>query len=222
MSSGTDDRPASRRNRRDAEATRTMLLSAAKRLLLDHQAETLSTRQIASTAGVNQALIYRYFGSKRALLDEAAANLIPRSLFRSAALADLPRILLEHTLRPATADGEPANPPALAAFLAASHYPSVRQAVREGMIANFTTELAGRLDGPEPELRAELLAASLAGIAFLREQINTPALSAADPKMLGRFFEMMSKPLFDSHVIDDDLCCRRTRSADPCHCCSLP
>jgi|GEM_PF-7113274 len=200
MSSGTDDRPANRRNRRDAEATRTILLAAAKRLLLDHQAETLSTRRIASTAGVNQALIYRYFGSKHALLDEAAATLIPRSLFRSAALADLPRILLEHTLRPATADGEPAIPPALAAFLAASHHPSIRQAVREGMIANFTTELASRLDGPEPELRAELLAASLAGIAFLRDQIRTPALSAADPKMLGKFFEMMAKPLFDSHV----------------------
>jgi AcrR family transcriptional regulator len=174
-----------------------MLLAAAKRLLLDHAAETVSTRQIAASAGVNQGLIYRYFGSKAALLDEAAATHIPLSLLRGVALADLPRILLDQTLRPATEDGESAHPPALAAFLAATHYPAVRQAVREGLIRNFTTEVANRLGGPQPQLRAELLAALLSGVALLREHIGTPALSSVDQQTLTTYVDALGKQLLD-------------------------
>jgi AcrR family transcriptional regulator len=87
---GTDvaQRP---RRRRDAVATRCALLAAAR-------------RQIAERGfRVNQALVYRYFGSKEKLITEAAggavsADTLPdRDLFR-APLGDLPHLLLDRAL----------------------------------------------------------------------------------------------------------------------------
>jgi len=54
--------------------TRTELLKAAAQVFSQHGFRGSTTRRIAETAGVNEVTLFRYFGSKEALLQEAIAN----------------------------------------------------------------------------------------------------------------------------------------------------
>ena len=51
--------------------TRTAILDAAARVFSQHGFRGSTTRRIASAAAVNEVTIFRYFGSKAALLEEA-------------------------------------------------------------------------------------------------------------------------------------------------------
>jgi AcrR family transcriptional regulator len=54
--------------------TRTELLKAAAAVFAQHGSRGSTTRRIAEAAGVNEVTLFRYFGSKEALLQEAIAN----------------------------------------------------------------------------------------------------------------------------------------------------
>lgn len=54
--------------------TRTELLNAAALVFSQHGFRGSTTRRIADAAGVNEVTLFRYFGSKEALLQEAIAN----------------------------------------------------------------------------------------------------------------------------------------------------
>lgn len=54
--------------------TRTELLNAATAVFSQHGFRGSTTRRIADAAGVNEVTLFRYFGSKEALLQEAIAN----------------------------------------------------------------------------------------------------------------------------------------------------
>ncbi len=54
--------------------TRTELLNAAAAVFSQHGFRGSTTRRIADAAGVNEVTLFRYFGSKEALLQEAIAN----------------------------------------------------------------------------------------------------------------------------------------------------
>jgi Transcriptional regulator len=78
------------RRPRDARATRALLLAAALRRFTQDGYDTTTVRQIAEDAGVNVALISRYFGSKEGLF-EACLELAGEEL--QAAEATRPRCL---------------------------------------------------------------------------------------------------------------------------------
>lgn len=54
--------------------TRTELLKAAAAVFAQHGSRGSTTRRIADEAGVNEVTLFRYFGSKDALLQEAIAS----------------------------------------------------------------------------------------------------------------------------------------------------
>ena len=56
------------RRRRDKEATKQALLSAAGRVFAERGYDAATTREVAQQAGVNEQLIQRYFGGKEGLL----------------------------------------------------------------------------------------------------------------------------------------------------------
>ena len=60
--------------RRDADATRAALLTAARDLFAERGFEQTTVRDIAARAGVNQALLFRYFGSKDGLFHATMAG----------------------------------------------------------------------------------------------------------------------------------------------------
>lgn len=189
MSTGPTTRP----RRRDAAATRDALLNAARALMVDRGVEGTSTREVAAAAGVNQALVYRYFGSKEKLFAEAACGHpeSPVDIIETTPLHDLPRVLLTRVLDVVMAEeaGE------LYRLVAAANDQAVRAVLRERIESAFATRLAARLDGPDAALRAELFAAVLVGVGFLRHKVGSRAMSTADRETLVAQVELMVAPL---------------------------
>jgi AcrR family transcriptional regulator len=181
--------------RRDAAATRESLLSAARSLIARDGVAAVSTRDIAAAAGANQALVYRYFGSKEALLLEALEQTEPDSTIADTPLADLSHTLLRRAIDP-EAPAE-ARASSMTALVAGASTELVRVIARDRIHAGFTTQLAGRLAGADAELRAELLAAVVAGVASLRNQIGTRAISGADLDVLAAYVGRMVAPLLE-------------------------
>ncbi|MET1071367.1 MAG: TetR family transcriptional regulator [Umezawaea sp.] len=179
--------------RRDAAATRAALLAAARELMAKHGVKGTSTRDVAAAAGVNQALVYRYFGSKEKLFAEVVKDGAEgaESEIATTPLADLPHVLLTRALAHV---GEPGTG-SLSALVTAANDDTVRAHIRERIQSGFGARLAPRLEGPDVELRAELLAALITGIGFLRGKIGTPAISAADQELLGHYVDLMCAPL---------------------------
>jgi AcrR family transcriptional regulator len=191
-------RRAPQPRRRDAAATRHALLVAAREQIAEHGFSGTSTRDVAAAAGVNQALVYRYFGSKEKLFAEAVgadapADVMPASTIAGAPLADLPRILLEQALDMHASAGDRAS--SLATLVFGANDAALRALIRERIEAGFSARLAERLDGPDAALRAELLAALITGITVLREKVGTRALSEADRQAVGTWVELMAAPL---------------------------
>ncbi len=191
---GTDvaQRP---RRRRDAVATRRALLAAARRQIAEHGFTGTTTRDVAAAAGVNQALVYRYFGSKEKLLAEAAGGAAPsdaepdRDLVR-APLADLPHLLLDRAL-----DASSERASSLATLVTGANDATLRALIRGRIESGFGDLVARRLDGPDAAVRAEMLAALITGIVVLRQKIGTPALAEADRRALGAWVDLMAAPL---------------------------
>jgi len=57
------------RSHAGVEETRAKILAAARELFECNGTRGTTTREVAETAGVNEATLFRHFGSKRALLD---------------------------------------------------------------------------------------------------------------------------------------------------------
>jgi AcrR family transcriptional regulator len=181
-----------RARRRDAVATREALLNAARTLLSEHGVEGTSTRDVAALAGVNQALVYRYFGSKEKLFAEAAGRGLDAAdtMTADTPLADLPRELLDRAL-----DVGAEHPSHLSGLVTAANDDMIRAVVRERIERAFDEQLAPRLSGADRELRAELLAAVITGIAVLRGKVGTRALTAADRDAIAGYVDRIAATL---------------------------
>lgn len=163
--------------RRDREATRAKLLEVARLRFAREGYDGTSVRDIARDSGVDPTLIFRYFGSKKRLFDEATATgevpadllggppeeLVARML-RSVVFQDWSRYGGEHPL---------------VAMLRSSAHEDTRQRIREEVCGTYVQALEELVDGPDKELRAELLSAWLVGIGILRSVVATPALATA-------------------------------------------
>jgi AcrR family transcriptional regulator len=163
----------------DSQASREALLGAGRALFDEVGFEQATTREIGERAGVDPALIARYFGSKEGLF--------------LAALAERPS--------EAKKDPEDFEPKALLAFMLErweerGHGPVsralaspqlsddvralVRDVIGKRLVVPLADELADR-GAPDPELRAEILVALALGVALTRANGTLPALAGAKP-----------------------------------------
>jgi AcrR family transcriptional regulator len=191
-----DTAPPAGPRRRDAAATREALLTATRELIAERGIAGISTRDIAARAGANQALVYRYFGSKDALLLKTVEDAWPETDrdIADVPLPELPHVLLRRAVEVAPDTGRRVS--SLASLVTGSDDDIARGIIAERIHAGYTTQLAGRLGGADAALRAELLAALITGIAVLREKIGTEALVDADLDALGAHVDRMAAALF--------------------------
>ncbi|MCX6463822.1 MAG: TetR family transcriptional regulator [Pseudonocardiales bacterium] len=174
---------------RNAAATRGALLTAARELFAAGGFERTTVRAVAERAGVNQALLFRYFGNKEALFAEAVTELALRPLREGPPETLLPRILA------ALLDGDGAPTSMFFAVLrsdgaaAEEVHARVGAAYRDAFAA-----LAARrdpdADPADAHLRADLVMAWLLGLAQLRPGGDGAAaaahvLRAADALLAG-------------------------------------
>jgi len=158
---------------RDAAATRQALLDAARELFTGKGFDRTTVRDIAALAGVNQALLFRYFGSKEELLGRVLAE--PGA----ALLADVPRErLLGELLRRVLSSG-PGKDSML--MLAMTGPGPAAETLRREVSEPYTEALAALTDEPDARVRAELTLAWVLGLSLTMNMPGGSALAEADP-----------------------------------------
>jgi AcrR family transcriptional regulator len=172
---------------RDAGRTRQSLLDAAAELFTSEGYDRTTVRAIAERAGVNQALLFRYFGNKEALFARVLAAQALEVLHGGP-----PEELLERTLRSILAPADPGGAARSGLFdsaLRSAGSSEVVDALRDELGAAYTAEFAGIAsadgsDDPDARLRAELLLGWLLGVNFLRNVLRSEAIRDADPDVV--------------------------------------
>jgi AcrR family transcriptional regulator len=158
----------------DARASRQALLDAAVALFDERGYEAVTVREIGERAGVDAALIARYFGSKEGLYLAALQEREDRS-----SLPSDPARALEHMLGRAEDRGSgPIGLAMVSPMPTAAMREQVREILRRHVVEPIAGELAAR-GTPGAELRAELLVAMSVGVSLIRGGGTLPALDAA-------------------------------------------
>ncbi|GEJ98635.1 MULTISPECIES: TetR family transcriptional regulator [unclassified Streptomyces] len=162
--------------RRDAEATRTAILKAARYLLARHAHADITLRAVAERAGVSPPLILKYFGNKDALFARVMSFDTDADDLLDAPLEELGRHMVRHVL--ASQRDRGADPLLRIAF--APLHGDHGEVLRANFRAQVTGRLAARLTGPDPGLRAELAVAGLLGLGVMYGVARGPHLRGTD------------------------------------------
>ncbi len=169
--------PPSGERRRSARVTRRRLLEAARDLFAERGYEGTTVRSIAALAGVNQALLFRYFGSKRGLLTEVVA-LGGLEQVR----ATPPEELFETALRSMlTQSAEGAEDRSLEVYLRSVGRGDEAAGTLRELGEEYQSALAGLSGAPDAVLRADLAMAWLLGIGLMRTVVAREPLAGAEP-----------------------------------------
>ncbi|WP_159944164.1 MULTISPECIES: TetR/AcrR family transcriptional regulator [unclassified Nocardiopsis] len=167
---------------RGREATRARILASAKELFTNEGYGSVSSRMIASHAGVNVALINRYFGAKRGLLSEILRE---DGVFPGLIEGDpdsLTRRLAEHAVSRLHGEGT-----ALQRALDHSAGDPDLQAVYQGRITTAMIDpLAAYLGRDGARAHASLVAAVMLGLTRVRLVEGATALRALERERLTR------------------------------------
>lgn len=162
-SPGTPEAAPGAVQRRDAEATKAAILRAARHLMARHAHTDITLKAVADRAGVSAPLILKYFGNKDALFARVMSFETDAAALLDAPLAELGPHMVRHLLLGQTERGAD---PVLRIVFAPLHGEQ-----GDTLRANFRTQvsdrLAGRLDGPDAGLRAELAVGTLLGLGVM-------------------------------------------------------
>jgi AcrR family transcriptional regulator len=159
------------RKRRDAAQTRQNLLDVARNRFARHGYAATTVREIADEAGVNVALISRYFKSKeglfRACLTHAASDV--REEPTAATPAQIAARLAQRL------SGPPGDRRQLDAFLLLIRSSGDERIddLRRSILLGLSEKLGGDL------LRAQLVLAAAVGISLLRAALDLEPLASA-------------------------------------------
>ncbi|QKW26208.1 TetR/AcrR family transcriptional regulator [Streptomyces seoulensis] len=161
--------------RRDAEATRTAILTAARYLLARQGHTGITLKAIAERAGVSPPLILKYFGSKDALFARVMSFEADAAGLFDAPLDELGAHMVRHVL---SGQRDRGADPILRIVFAPLHGER-GDVLRANFRTQVTERLAERLTGPDAALRAELAVGVLLGLSAMYGIARGPRLRAS-------------------------------------------
>ncbi|MEV4113814.1 TetR family transcriptional regulator [Nonomuraea sp. NPDC049695] len=166
--------------------TRDEIISAAAAAFTAIGYEAVSVRKVAADAGVDPALVRRFYGGKEQLFS-AVVNSAFGPEQAVTMLLDGPRGKLGERLAAYVLDllGDVQQPgPLLGLMRSAATSDHAAALIREFLANDMLGKLTQQLGVDQPELRAALAAGHLVGIAITRYAVRVDALVAADPDEL--------------------------------------
>jgi AcrR family transcriptional regulator len=169
------DEPPPRRSRADQRReTEARILAAARARFAESGYERTTIRAVAAAAGVDPGLVMHYFGSKAGLFARAAAAGGPWLTGETP-----PEVLAQllDRLRGSLRE-EPTE--SLAVLRSMLTHPEAAREVRGSMNAQ-KDRMGAALPGPDADLRAAVISATLVGVAVARHLLELDALRDADP-----------------------------------------
>jgi AcrR family transcriptional regulator len=170
---------------RNAAATRAAILDSARRHFARESYETVGLREIAGDAGIDPALVGRYFGNKEKLFKEAVRGddqHIMQGVARDDLAAHFTSLILDE-------EGEDsadhtAKIDRLLILLRSASSPKASRIIREAIDEDILEPVAAVLGGEHAELRASLCLAVLMGTGILRSAMAIDPLCSIDAERL--------------------------------------
>jgi AcrR family transcriptional regulator len=195
--SGPGDKPASQR-RRDAAGTRQLLLDAARSRFASDGYTATTVRHVADDAGVNVALISRYFTSKEGLFEAClvgAVDDLGRTVAEDVTLEQAPHTIARQIAGPLAGQ----RPNQLLLLLRSSGDERADQ-IRLNTLRSFAERLASaagwRPDAPDADrllLRAQITLSAAFGIVLLRSSAPLePLASAGQQDLVGPLQDLIA------------------------------
>ena len=165
--------PTAMTRKRDAVATRATILAAAKRAFTEKGFDGAGMRDIAARAGVTAALVNRYFGAKEALFEEAVVPALNMDELMAGDRATFGERAVRYliTRSPEGSDLDPTL-----AFVRSAGSLTVASMLHHAVGGNVISRLAHWLGGHDPEQRAALIVAHIAGFDMMRHVVDVSAL----------------------------------------------
>ncbi|GGM54829.1 TetR/AcrR family transcriptional regulator [Dactylosporangium sucinum] len=179
--------PTAEPRRRDAAATRLLLLRAARRRFAGTGYAATTVREVADDAGVNVALISRYFESKEGLFAACLADAVAelRRTTGEITFAELPEAIAAR-VADAGPDGRPSE---VLMLLLRSSGDERADAIRRRVLRSYAERLVAAAGGDQGDddavLRAELLLAASMGVVLFRSSGLEPLAAAGPADLVG-------------------------------------
>ncbi|GAA3689438.1 TetR family transcriptional regulator [Nonomuraea antimicrobica] len=164
--------------------TRTSILAAARKLLVERGYEAMTIRAVASMVGVDPSMVMRYYGSKAGLFRAAVDVDLRLAGVDRPAPERMGEVLVRHFL--ARWEGEQADDVLVLLLRSASTNPMAAERMREvfeTQIASFAARVTGSDDAV---YWAGLASSQLLGLALTRYVLRFPPMAEADVDTLAR------------------------------------
>jgi AcrR family transcriptional regulator len=183
---------------RNAAATRQAMLVSARRHFSRESYENVGLREIAGDAGIDPALVSRYFGSKEQLF-KAAVQHDEQDMFagvtREGLAAHFAELMLESE---AGCEMTAAKVEKLLIILRSANSPKASAIIREAIDEDLIGPVAGLLEGEDAELRASLCLAVMMGTGMLRTALcHEPLTAASEIGLRARLTRLFAAALAD-------------------------
>ena len=172
------------------QETEAAILASARTQFSRYGFERVGVRDIADAAGVNAALVIRYFGSKEELFEQAVLQEVELVQLFELPREQLGEVLVRYILSKKDTDS-------LLALLRSAGHEQASVLLRQSLEAQFITPLTALLEGKDKTLRAGLIAAQLLGIALMRDVVASGSLAGVDETRIVTLYAPLIQKLID-------------------------
>jgi len=152
-----------------SEQTRDAILEAARFQFAEKGFDGVGVRDIALGAGVNAALVIRYFGSKEKLFVETLSGSSSLEGLFEGPLENLGERLARYAFAKSGRDP-------MLTLLRSTSSESASVLLKVALDEQFIEPLSARLEGEHRRTRAGLIAAQILGLSVLRQMVGSDAL----------------------------------------------
>lgn len=156
---------------RNAAATRERLLEAARKRFVNESYENVGLREIAADAGVDVALIARYFGSKEQLFKEVLRKDVGNRQTLASISEPIPAYLAR-VVATKDASEDAVHIDRLLIMLRSASSPQASALVQSSFTEDVLEPLAELLTGPDAPRRAAIALSVLVGTTIMRTIMN--------------------------------------------------
>ena len=168
---------------RTGQQSKQRILDAARKRFVRDGYERATVRAIAADAGVDVAMVYYFFDSKDGLINAAALTGPQHPLHQLAMLLDEgteqigPRLVRRFI---ESWDAGVVFEPLVALWRSAPIHPHARNVLLDSSAGPVAQRVAAEFGVADAELRVELVASHLIGLAFARYQLKIEPTASAD------------------------------------------
>lgn len=178
MAKALKEEQAGKKPPRDASGTRMRILEAAQLRFCEQSYEQVGVREIAADAGIDAALINRYFGTKEDLFAEISKGVFNAENFIEAAPDQLGDALARRLMGGPGKAKPGVNPFEL--LLRSAVSPTASPIIANRLHKDFVLQLAALIGGKHAQARAALIVSYMIGFLTVRVALRSPAILPAD------------------------------------------